>query len=96
LIGVNTQDFGNYTCEGYPGSQYHIELDAQTFAAWDVDYLKLDACNSYIDDQPAGNHYTSLGEIPTEQLENHSIFVQRLCCNVISLKQNKSTHCVFL
>lgn len=48
------QDFGNLTCAGYPGSQYHIEIDAQTFAAWGIDYLKFDACNSEVDDQPAG------------------------------------------
>jgi alpha-N-acetylgalactosaminidase len=48
------EDFGNYTCAGYPGSQYFIDIDAHTFATWGVDYLKLDACNSEVDDQPAG------------------------------------------
>lgn len=37
-------DYGTKTCEGYPGSIKHIETDAQTFAEWGVDYLKLDGC----------------------------------------------------
>lgn len=39
------EDYGTKTCAGFPGSLAHVELDAQTFAAWGVDYLKLDACN---------------------------------------------------
>jgi hypothetical protein len=38
------EDYGNYTCGGYPGSYGHIDTDAETFAAWKVDYLKLDGC----------------------------------------------------
>lgn len=37
-------DIGNATCAGYPGSAYHMALDAQTFADWGVDYVKLDGC----------------------------------------------------
>ncbi len=32
------------TCAGYPGGYNHEELDAQTYAAWGIDYLKYDAC----------------------------------------------------
>ncbi|XP_053182289.1 alpha-N-acetylgalactosaminidase-like [Scomber japonicus] len=40
-------DMGNYTCMGYPGTTLDkIEIDAQTFASWGVDYLKFDGCNS--------------------------------------------------
>lgn len=39
-------DFGNLTCAGYPGSLGYLETDAQTFAEWEVDYLKLDGCYS--------------------------------------------------
>ncbi|XP_062278874.1 alpha-N-acetylgalactosaminidase-like [Scomber scombrus] len=40
-------DMGNYTCMGYPGTTLdNIEIDAQTFASWGVDYLKFDGCNS--------------------------------------------------
>lgn len=39
-------DYGKYTCAGYPGSLGYLEIDAKTFAEWDVDYLKLDGCYS--------------------------------------------------
>lgn len=37
------------TCAGYPASAGNEQLDAQTFAGWGVDYLKVDGCgdNSY-------------------------------------------------
>lgn len=35
---------GTKTCAGYPGSLYHEKTDAETFAKWGVDYLKLDNC----------------------------------------------------
>lgn len=28
-------------CEKYPGMAGHLELDAQTFASWEIDYLKV-------------------------------------------------------
>ena len=40
------EDFGTHTCAGFPGSEYYLELDAQTFADWGIDYLKLDGCYS--------------------------------------------------
>lgn len=39
------EDAGTLTCGGYPGSYGHIERDVRRFAAWRVDYLKLDGCN---------------------------------------------------
>jgi len=39
------EDYGTKTCAGYPGSIGHVETDANTFASWDVDYVKLDGCN---------------------------------------------------
>lgn len=41
------QDSGNATCGGYPGSYRYEQLDAETFASWGIDYLKLDGCNVY-------------------------------------------------
>jgi len=38
------EDIGTHTCGGYPGSQDYFTLDAQTFASWGVDALKLDGC----------------------------------------------------
>jgi alpha-galactosidase len=39
-------DVGNKTCGGRPGSRGHEYQDAQTYAAWGVDYLKYDWCES--------------------------------------------------
>lgn len=38
-------DYGTKTCAGYPGSLNFLKIDADTFASWKVDYLKLDGCN---------------------------------------------------
>lgn len=38
------EDFGTYTCQGYPGSMGYIEKDAAVFAEWGCDSLKLDGC----------------------------------------------------
>jgi alpha-galactosidase len=37
-------DVGFKTCQGYPGSFGYYQIDANTFAKWGVDYLKLDFC----------------------------------------------------
>ena len=39
-------DVGSKTCGGRPGSRGHEYQDAITYAAWGVDYLKYDWCNS--------------------------------------------------
>ncbi|MBI5931570.1 MAG: glycoside hydrolase family 27 protein [Chloroflexi bacterium] len=46
---------GTHTCAGKPGSFGYEEIDAQTFADWEVDFLKYDAC--YI---PANSHNPTL------------------------------------
>lgn len=35
---------GTHTCCGHPGSFEHEFQDAETFASWDIDYLKYDYC----------------------------------------------------
>ena len=45
-------DVGTHTCGGYPGSKDHEAIDAQTFADWGVDYLKLDGCYIELDGMP--------------------------------------------
>ncbi|SCU89907.1 LADA_0F00496g1_1 [Lachancea dasiensis] len=35
---------GEYTCAGYAGSLGYEQADADSFASWDVDYLKYDNC----------------------------------------------------
>ncbi|MFI5634933.1 NEW3 domain-containing protein [Streptomyces sp. NPDC051664] len=39
------EDAGTTTCGGYPGSLDHWQQDADLFAKWGVDYVKLDGCN---------------------------------------------------
>ncbi|XP_008288909.1 alpha-N-acetylgalactosaminidase [Stegastes partitus] len=48
-------DMGTLTCGGYPGTPLDkIELDAQTFADWEVDMLKYDGCYSNSSEQEKG------------------------------------------
>ena len=35
---------GNQTCQHYPGSWAHYQQDAQTFAQWGVNFVKVDEC----------------------------------------------------
>ena len=39
-------DAGTATCQGKPGSLGYEDIDASTYASWDVDYLKYDNCNN--------------------------------------------------
>ena len=39
------EDAGTSTCGGFPGSLDHWQQDADLFAKWQVDYVKLDGCN---------------------------------------------------
>jgi hypothetical protein len=39
-------NYGKRTCAGYTGSMGYLKKDAQTFAKWGVDMVKLDACHS--------------------------------------------------
>lgn len=50
------EDYGNFTCAGYPGILHHMEIDAQTFAEWQVDYVKLDGCYSLPSQMDQGNN----------------------------------------
>ncbi|KHJ94675.1 hypothetical protein OESDEN_05397 [Oesophagostomum dentatum] len=48
------EDYGTKTCAGFPGSYGYLKVDADTFAEWEVDYLKLDGCNIDTDLMPKG------------------------------------------
>jgi hypothetical protein len=48
------EDYGTLTCGGYPGSLGHLKTDAQTFAKWRTDYLKLDGCYANTTDYDTG------------------------------------------
>ncbi|XP_010341697.1 alpha-N-acetylgalactosaminidase isoform X1 [Saimiri boliviensis] len=48
-------DMGNFTCMGYPGTTLDkVIQDAQTFAEWKVDMLKLDGCFSTDEERALG------------------------------------------
>src|SRR5487761_2420232 len=51
-FGIYT-DAGRRTCQGRPGSYGHEDQDARTYAAWGVDYVKVDWCNAHGIDAPA-------------------------------------------
>lgn len=54
-------DMGTHTCGGYPGTPLDkIELDAQTFAAWEVDMFKFDGCYSNAVEQEMGKNTISV------------------------------------
>ncbi|XP_061386356.1 alpha-N-acetylgalactosaminidase [Musca vetustissima] len=55
------QDYGTNTCAGYPGVINNMALDAQTFAEWDVDYVKLDGCYADINQMDEG--YPEFGRL---------------------------------
>ncbi|CZT48229.1 related to alpha-galactosidase precursor [Rhynchosporium secalis] len=44
IPGIYT-DAGNLSCGGFPGAFGFEALDAQTFADWGFEYVKLDGCN---------------------------------------------------
>ncbi|CAF0889045.1 unnamed protein product [Didymodactylos carnosus] len=55
------EDYGTETCAGYPGILGHLEQDANTFAQWGVDYLKLDGCNVDVAQMDTG--YPEMGAL---------------------------------
>ncbi|XP_044727595.1 alpha-N-acetylgalactosaminidase-like [Chrysoperla carnea] len=58
------EDYGTKTCAGYPGILGHLEIDAKTFADWEVDYVKIDGCNANISTFAEG--YTAFGKYLNE------------------------------
>ncbi|MDN3357740.1 NPCBM/NEW2 domain-containing protein [Actinomadura sp. DC4] len=46
------EDVGTKTCAGYPGSYGHVQDDADSFASWGVDFVKVDWCNVPFGDFP--------------------------------------------
>lgn len=51
---------GTATCQGLPASLDREVIDAQTFAAWQIDYLKYDNCNNQ--GRPAAQRYKAMGD----------------------------------
>jgi alpha-galactosidase len=52
-------DAGTKTCQGRPGSKGFEEKDAKQYAAWGVDYLKYDWCNT--EGMDTREAYTKMG-----------------------------------
>lgn len=56
-------DGGNMTCKRYPGSMGYYELDAQTFAEWEIDFLKFDFCYTTVwEEIHASIYYTRMSK----------------------------------
>lgn len=53
-------DIGSKTCGGFPGMAGSLQLDAETYAEWGVDYLKVDGC--YADPKQYAEQYPLLGK----------------------------------
>lgn len=53
-------DCGRLTCQEYPGSAGFEKLDAETFAKWGVDMVKLDGCYAELKD--FSGYYTKWSE----------------------------------
>lgn len=51
---------GTKTCAGYPGTRGYEYQDARNYAAWEIDYLKFDWCNS--DGINAREAYTTMSQ----------------------------------
>lgn len=55
------QDYGNFTCAGYPGVYGNEQIDIDTFVEWEIDYLKLDGC--YMDPLQMDEGYPAFGKM---------------------------------
>jgi alpha-galactosidase len=58
IVFVDQLDRGNLTCDRRPGSLGYETKDANTYALWRVDYLKLDSC--YTDATPTEVEYSKM------------------------------------
>jgi len=52
------EDRGHSTCQRLPGSFEHEQVDMNTFAAWGVDYIKLDSCYAEINGRKSSDDFS--------------------------------------
>ncbi len=52
------EDRAYRTCQSLPGSFEHEQIDMATFAAWGVDYIKLDSCSAEHNGRLSSEDYT--------------------------------------
>ncbi|WP_406458368.1 ricin-type beta-trefoil lectin domain protein [Streptomyces sp. NBC_00876] len=65
-------DIGTATCGGYPGSWGHFQQDVDLFAAWGVDYIKLDGCNMPSSAGSAAGYIDAYGDFAAAMRANAS------------------------
>lgn len=70
---------GPKTCAGYNGSYGHIKQDADTFAAWGIDYLKYDLCSGEAFYNTAETVYATYQEMGEALNATHRDIVYSLC-----------------
>jgi alpha-galactosidase len=76
IPGIYT-DAGNKSCGGFPGAYGYEELDANTYASWGFEYLKLDGCNMPTGTEAEykdvyGHWHTILSKLPTPMVFSES------------------------
>jgi alpha-galactosidase len=78
-IGIYSSP-GPTTCAGYEGSFGHEAQDANTFAAWGMDYIKYDLCSGREIYKPTQDDQQGLYQKMGEALQNtHRPIVYSLC-----------------
>ena len=81
-------DWGTTTCGGYPGTLGYMQIDAQTFANWTIDSLKLDGCNADLSTYKVRQTYThSLTHYAHSATLTLRVFCHRLCVFPVRLSQ---------
>ncbi len=65
-------DIGTATCGGFPGSWGHFQQDVDLFAAWGVDYIKLDGCNMPSSASDADGYIDAYGDFAAAMRANSS------------------------
>ena len=68
-------DAGTKTCAGKAGSLGYEDIDAKTYAEWEIDYLKYDNC--YNENKPAKERYT----VMRDALKNSNRQIFYSICN---------------
>lgn len=92
-------DMGTLTCGGYPGTPLDkVEIDAKTFAEWEVDMLKFDGCYSNDVEQQQGTSTTSdaFKNFDCSAFADLMVPICRLPFNVQGSKRYRPAHCLFL
>jgi alpha-galactosidase len=77
-LGIYTSP-GPKSCAGFEGAYGHVGQDAETFAAWGVDYLKYDLCSGEAFYNTAESIYAAYQEMGEALAATHRDIVYSLC-----------------